>query len=90
MMTRVEIIEENLTPLANVPHGDFYLVSLLGLTVLVITFMTLIYILLCKQYHKRIRRLDNRQDAYCGYRLQRLKEALIDLEYEKLKFVDLF
>ena len=90
MITQVEMIEENLTPLANMPHGDFYIMSLLGLMVLVITFTTFLYILTCKQYLKRIRRLDDRRDAYCGYRLQKLKEALIDLEYEKLKFVDSF
>lgn len=68
----------------NMPHGDFFMTSFIGLIVLLIMFMAFIYILLCRQYHKKIRRLDNSGEAYCGYRLQRLRKVLIDLEYERI------
>lgn len=86
-----QTIYEELPPLANMSGGNPVILQwMMGLLIVVITFIALLYILECKQYHKRIKRLDNSRKAYCGYQIRRLRDVLTELEYEQLRFVDEF
>lgn len=87
-ITQLEQIEEEIIPLASGPSRDYFGFTVFGLLLLVVVILLLLYVLDCRKYQKKIKRLDDSRFAYCGYGIGRLKETLSELEYDKVNDVD--
>lgn len=87
-LEQLEQIVEEEVPLAPGPVGSYFGVAVMGLIVTVICVLIVSYMLTCMRYRKQIKLLDTSGKTYYGYRLERLRETLSELEYMKLSDTD--
>ncbi len=80
-------IEDDKIPLAGDLKNFYDITSYLVPVILIIIFIGVLitlYILSCRRYQASIKKLDENKTSYCGYRRNRLKETLAELEMKRL------
>lgn len=80
---QLTIIEEEKVPLAPSPGTSDGMVFVLPMLMLLL--LEAIYLAKCRGYRTRIRELDGTGNAYCGWRLSKLRETVRELEAEKIE-----
>lgn len=79
---RLYVIGEGTAPLAAV-RGGFFPVAAAVMAAMFLTAVFVLYASLCGQYRHRIAELTGQKpDARIGWRLKRLREAALEIEYE--------
>ena len=82
-----QIVEEEV-PLAPGPVGNYFGLVIVSLLVMAVGALIASYMITCMKYKKKIKLLDDSGKSYYGYRLEKLQEALSELEYNKLSEMD--
>lgn len=76
-------IQDEQVPLASRAGNQFYLPTILGMTVLIFLLMLITYWIGCRNYQKRIKELDEEKKCYCGWNFWKLRETVNELELQK-------
>lgn len=76
----LEVIGEEQVPLAGAPQTGYYLATISVMVLVAVALLLAIYLVRCWSYRRRIRELDPKGNAFCGWSVRRLKETIKELE----------
>lgn len=82
---KLTTIEDETVPLHAELKKEYFLMTLLTMFLLLIFFSVLFYLISCNKYRRRIRQLYSSKNVYRGWNYKKLKQAILELENQKLQ-----